>query len=712
MTPAERGTDSVAPWVRVGILIVSLLAAAGLSLYLTGSMVPTRAEDALVFQSGLLVVVLGSAILEHKFTRPADSVVNGLMGMISLVTVFGIAPRVPWLSVFAYCGLVFALSVTCIIASSAKDIVGWRRTVADWTYRPAVVFGRSRLLHSVVFLFAVFTFYGVQDARTVALVVFWGLFVALWPLGVPELLTSWGGRTAQAGWVGRVVRVDAPNLVRVELHPSVPWDAGVPMGYRASDGKLHVVFPLYRQDSQGQAIGTGLISRTDQPPQPGMLPGYVYEVPTLSESGQQLAQGLGGNPDSVLVGFVIEDSRIGVIRFETWHTDSCREGLLVWCQVGNRKVFYQITDGVTREETLNRDRHGFYFAVAAQLGALEAGNGFVKHDWLPLMNTPVFCEVEAFGGDLGVVAADDFVYGNVPGTAIRVAGPFSSTMEHHTAILGVTGAGKTELAFDLIRNAIANGVRVVCIDLTARYEAHLSDLPKTNLSIESALASELADKMFDAETGAYGAGKEKQALRKFATQLRDDVQKKLEGFLTGVSAEQCLGVITLDEISNTKASLFITELYMSTLLGFARANPTGCPRVLVVVDEAHTVMPEPSTMGLGDYDSRGLVGKIAQIALQGRKYGIGLLVIAQRTATVSKTILTQCNTIIAFSCLDQTSIEFLSSAMGETHAKALPNLPSLTAVVCGKGVRSQRPIVVRIPFNQAKVISPGVAHGV
>ena len=81
--------------------------------------------------------------------------------------------------------------------------------------------------------------------------------------------------------------------------------------------------------------------------------------------------------------------------------------------------------------------------------------------------------------------------------------------------------------------------------------------------------------------------------------------------------------------------------------------------------------------------------------------------IAQRTATVSKTILTQCNTIIAFSCLDQTSIEFLANAMGETHARALPHLSALTAVVCGKGVRSQKPIVVKIPFVEAKSTEVG-----
>lgn len=141
---------------------------------------------------------------------------------------------------------------------------------------------------------------------------------------------------------------------------------------------------------------------------------------------------------------------------------------------------------------------------------------------------------------------------------------------------------------------------------------------------------------------------------------------------------------------------------MTCLLHFAKAYPDKCPRVLVVVEEAHTVMPEPTTMGLGDYDSRGLVGKIAQIALQGRKYGVGLLVIAQRTATVSKTVLTQCNTMVAFSCYDDTSLGFLSNFFGAPHARLIPNLGRLQAVMFGKAVRSERPIIVEIPFDQAK----------
>ena len=164
-----------------------------------------------------------------------------------------------------------------------------------------------------------------------------------------------------------------------------------------------------------------------------------------------------------------------------------------------------------------------------------------------------------------------------------------------------------------------------------------------------------------------------------------------------------VGIITLKEISNTKATLYITELYLTCLLHYAKDNPDKCPRTLIVVEEAHTVMPEPSTVGLGDFESKGLVSKIAQIALQGRKYGVGLLVVAQRTATVSKSVLTQCNTIISFTCIDDTSLNFLKNVFGHSYTKLIPELPPLHAIIYGKGIRSQRPLIVEIPFDVTKV---------
>ena len=107
-------------------------------------------------------------------------------------------------------------------------------------------------------------------------------------------------------------------------------------------------------------------------------------------------------------------------------------------------------------------------------------------------------------------------------------------------------------------------------------------------------------------------------------------------------------------------------------------------------------------MGLGDYDSRGLVGKIAQIALQGRKFHVGLLVLAQRTATVSKTVLTQCNTIISFTCYDDTSLGFMKNIYGADYVALIPNLPRLNAVAFGPWVKSQYPLVFEVPFDPEK----------
>jgi hypothetical protein len=697
----KQDAPRVAPWARVAILLAALIAACALSYYSTGAVIPTSARDALIFQSTLLFVVLGSAVLEHKFTRPADSVVNGLMGMVSMLTVANIAPQAAWWAVFLYCAGVFAIALTCSVVSTGQPLSGWRRTVANATYKPAVVFGKARVLYSVVFLFAVATFYGVQDPRTGLLVLFWGIFMALWPLGVPELLSSFQFRRNGPHPIGRAVRLDSPNLLRIELEPTCQWQPESPAIYQAADGSQHIVVPLYSETRGEHVLATGLCVPSRTTRVPGLARGNLY-ASVKSAGSPSTAETLGANPGAVLLGFVIEESTIGSVRFETWRPDVCREGLVMWCRQGDTRIFYQITEGTTREETLEGNRHGFQYAVASQLGVLKPNLGFVKHNWVPLMNTPVFWDPTELEAAQTSAKEGDFVYGTLPGTKISVGGPFAAVMDHHTAILGVTGTGKTELAFDLIRHVLAAGHKVVCIDLTARYRDRVADLAPSDLSISTPLADELSKKLFEAETGAYGAGKEKQALKAFSDKLRDDVSKRLQDFLTSADAKSKLGLITLDEISNTKATLFITELYLTCLLHFARDNAAKCPRVLIVVEEAHTVMPEPSTMGLGDHDSRGLVSKISQIALQGRKYGVGLLVIAQRTATVSKSVLTQCNTVISLNTFDETSLGFLANVYGEPFKKIIPNLPRLHAVIFGKAVRSERPIVVEIPYVATK----------
>ncbi len=696
----------VDPWVRIAILVVGTAVAGALSIHFTGSILPSDPRQALLFQNALLLIVLGSAILENHYTKPADSVVNSLMGVITLLSVYGYAPHRPWFVVSGYCVFVFIISTTCVAVSAGKEITGWRAHLAKLTYRPSVVLGKSRLLFTVVFLSGLWFFHSVQEPITLALVLFWGLFLAIWPLKIPELLTSWvHQRHAQTAAVGKVVRVDSPNILRVALDGTSTWNQERPWICVLPNNRSQWVQPLYSQFKDGQLFATGLLTDLAGPE----LSGHINHVVEPSDgdatpSRSEIDAALGGDAMSHLVGFVVEGKEIGALKVEALDPLIFQEGMLIWSRVGERRVYYQVVAGTAREEALATDKRGYQVATATQLGILSQKAGFSKYEWLPAMNTPVYSSRPEQNIDEAAVADEDFVLGTIPRSKIRVGGDFVANYNYHTALLGVTGSGKTELAFDMIRHSAKNGVKVVCIDLTDQYRGRLSDLNPVDLSVSEQTADSLSEKLFAVETGTYGAPDEKKALGEFANTLREQIKKSVTSFLEeGEEGEDTsLGLISLHEISNTKATLWITELYMTCLLKYARDNRGKSPKILIVVEEAHTVMPEPNTMGLGDYDSRGLVGKIAQIALQGRKYGVGLLVLAQRTATVSKTVLTQCNTIISFTCYDDTSLGFLRNIFGPEHVALIPNLPRLHAIAFGNWIRSEHPIVFEVPFDESK----------
>lgn len=699
--------DYIAPWVRIIILLSSAIVISGLSYLFTGSIIPRDSQDALIFQNALLLIVIGVALLEKYYTKPADSMVNSLMGMLTLMGVYNVAPKMFWWVMFSYLTLVFFLSITTTAIYSFEVQNPKFIKLAELCYQPAVILGQARVLYSVVFLYAIFTFKGVQSLQTVALVLFWGIFIVIWPLRLPQLISRLSFQKTRLQPVGHVMRTDWPNIVRVTIQPSTKWIGESIKIFQQVDGKQSLILPLFYEPQGSELVGTGLVVKEYKDKLDGLTDGFMYDVDqSASIADAEISEALGGGSTSKLVGFIVEKSTIAEIKFEIWDPKVCWEGLLVWCEIGGRRVYYQITSGTTEEEVFQSNRHGFQLGSATQLGIMDEKQGFLKHPWVPRMNTPVFAESLSFGEGINISQDNDFVYGNLPGTELKVAGPFLKNMDHHTAILGVTGSGKTELAFDLIRHSVDKGLKVLSIDLTARFEARLSDLTPKNLSLSAENVAELNKKLFDVETGTYGAGAEKKALEGFAKKIREDVQKAIQEFLTTIDDNNRIGIITLEEISNSKATLFITEMYLTCLLNYAKDNIGKAPKVLIVVDEAHTVMPEPSTMGLGDYDSRGLVGKIAQIALQGRKYGVGLLVIAQRTATVSKSILTQCNTIISFNCFDDTSLNFLSNVYGSSYIPIIPNLPQLHAIVFGKGIRSQRPLIIQIPFDPKKAETP------
>ncbi|MEW6230328.1 MAG: DUF87 domain-containing protein, partial [Bacillota bacterium] len=440
------------------------------------------------------------------------------------------------------------------------------------------------------------------------------------------------------------------------------------------DSRQVYVLPLSSQVQNDRLVGTGLCCFERVPDTiPDAAPGCVFSTDDGCKRLDLVRVLTRSDYKADLVGFVVEDSSISRIHFEKASAVPLQAGSLVFCRQGDVSIYYQVIDAKTKEESFDQNPRGIHVVTAAQLGILDPSKGFRKYPWLPDMNSPVFCPLEPVKlAGTSVPSVDELTLGVVCGSTIPVKANLEALMDFHTAILGVTGTGKTELSFDIIRYALGRNVKVFCVDFTGEYAGRLGDLTPDNLGLDESHSTRLDELMLNVELGSFRGETEKKVLNKFISEIKPGIVTSINSFLSSEGSK--LGIFELPDIANTRTGLRATELYLSEIFNWARRHRRA-RRILLVLEEAHTIVPETNLFGFDKNETPAIVGRMSQIALQGRKYGVGLLVVSQRTALVSKTVLSQCNTFITFSLVDQTSLEFLENVYGETHVKAVPNLP-------------------------------------
>jgi hypothetical protein len=112
---------------------------------------------------------------------------------------------------------------------------------------------------------------------------------------------------------------------------------------------------------------------------------------------------------------------------------------------------------------------------------------------------------------------------------------------------------------------------------------------------------------------------------------------------------------------------------------------------MVVVEEAHNYIPE---RGTGNAASTSIV---RTIAAEGRKFGLGLMVISQRPARVDKNVISQCNTQIIMRVTNPNDLKALSKGLeGMTTdlEEEIKRLPAGAAMLVSNEI--ERPITVNV----------------
>jgi hypothetical protein len=120
--------------------------------------------------------------------------------------------------------------------------------------------------------------------------------------------------------------------------------------------------------------------------------------------------------------------------------------------------------------------------------------------------------------------------------------------------------------------------------------------------------------------------------------------------------------------------------------------------LLIILEEAHNYLKS----GENSISSR----TVQSIAKEGRKYGVGLLLITQRPSELDETVLSQCGTIVALRMNNSKDRSHIRSAIQDELQIMVDLLPSLRtgeAIISGEGVK----IPSRVQFYKLSNTSKG-----
>ncbi len=190
------------------------------------------------------------------------------------------------------------------------------------------------------------------------------------------------------------------------------------------------------------------------------------------------------------------------------------------------------------------------------------------------------------------------------------------------------------------------------------------------------LASKLRDPRFDFlfRPGAW--------CPKVEGQIEEDIDSLLEQWVGGPQPITILDLSGIPTSVLTNLVGVLLRIIYDSLFWARNLSEGGRERpLLLVLEEAHAYL------GQGDTGQAALA--VRRIAKEGRKYGIGAMIVSQRPAEIDTTILSQCGTIFAMRLSNTTDRAHVAGAVTDNLEGLISMLPVLKtgeAIIIGEAV--------------------------
>lgn len=709
--------DYVGQKARLLITLSYIAVLVVMNRWLFGSWLPSITNKGFWFFTGLLGLLLGSRLVTPFYNKPVDTLAYCVPAAVALFLVRGSVILHAWVYAFfwiivAFCAILTVAAVTAIMA---KDT--WPR-LSKVSMIFADRLGKAQVVYSLLVVFAVLVFHQDSYRESLSILLAWFIIAVFAPIEriveLAEQISKAIGKFQPTETVGELlayqspdiflVRQDRPGIISrgeilVVADPHAPCACGMALDYTGRDeGILLRVI----------AICNGIV---DCPATREMrIP--KNHVGRLQISCDRLPDGFERMRND-LVGLVAADTTVERLFFEVVRNEDLEEECLVQANVGDKKVIYQIIDGLTKEEIVHqKNTFGYVRAQAQKIGMWDDQAKKFKHvAWLPTLNTPVY-----------LVRTQQYqplaeAIGHFPKTNYHASiRNIHELVTHNTAILGILGVGKSMLGIELVERMIGEKIKVICLDLADQYAKELSTF--LDDAVEAADLKTIQDAgRTDAQQWTENP-EQGGSLPNFYQAVKNSIQSFMtandryirvynpakllatkqisepRSYQTNSQWQRGAGLWTVTPVETTG---IITRIVLEVVQDLG-ITVDGKARVCIVYEEAHSLVPEWNSVAVeGD---KAATNDTARAILQGRKYGMGCILVTQRTANVTKTILNQCNTIFAMRSFDETGKNFLADYIGKDYADKLPLLQERHAVFFGKASSCDNPILLRLNDRQ------------
>jgi len=625
------------------------------------------------FTSGLLLVVLGIFVTEKYFTKPLDVIINVILLFVVLSMLENVGQFLLYGPLLAYSLLVGVIAfISFVLIDEEKDRNFLSQKIAHSANIISGFLGSSRMLFSIVFILSIFSYFisslennfliNKEQIAVLSLIGFWGMLILIEPIDkklIAPLFEKIKSKS-QPKLVGRIAKRLNPDVIYVEQLPGAPTlksgDIVVIDDIKNSHAEKDLVYALFVSELEAEnkkylhfycfnSVATDINKQI-----------YVYK--NDSEIPETISNLETYKNRSNAIGFVHSNSDIDVIKIRMIEgideNRGLKEGDLVAVNFYNKSTKYQIINVETDSESIDgQSKQGGKIITAQQIGYWENDKQkFADTSWVPSINTPVFIETST--EEIKITNDNVYRVGIVPRSQYPIFIDFEESVNHHIAVIGKTGTGKSRMAAQIIEKMSSNGYKVVVFEVDRKNKQSLTSY------IDSALIEEQKSNEFD-------LSKATKNIVSVDWQL-DDKDK------TG-------GTINLSDM---------TADLIEKVVGYQTKNEDQ--KMCIVMEEAYDFIPE-NTFGKQDF-GQPKVSRISQMVLKCRKHNIGFLIITQRTALVTKTILYQCHTIIALQSFDETSKNFMGAYINQKYLDSMSILPRFRAIVVGKGSSCDKPVIV------------------